>query len=405
MIHRWSVVGISVAAACLIAGCGGSSSSSSSSAAASGSATKAPYVLGVIASESGPLASTIGSQGPTIQAWGKWENAHGGIDGHPVKIIVKDDAGNPATALTAVKQMVEQDHIIALINVSGSETAYASYTKQANVPVVGGNDGSSLYETNGNFFSQGPSESTWNKVLIQVAKQKGLNKIGGMYCAEIPACQTGILTAKSNATALGGISVVSEAAVSSSATDYTAPCLKAKGSGANSLMVSAATTTQLDVATSCARQGLQVPLLVGNVEMTNAWLKVPAANGSVSVMPIFPFIDSSNAGTQAFQTAMSQYLPALKRSDSFGAETASAWTSAELFAAAASAGRLGNNPTTAGIFAGLYALKNDTLDGISAPLNYVKGADPNVKNKCAFVMEMTKGKFVEPQGMTPTCAS
>jgi branched-chain amino acid transport system substrate-binding protein len=383
---------------------GSGGSATSTTATGSGASSKAPYVLGVIASESGPLASTIGSMGPTVQAWGKWTNAHGGISGHKVVVDVVNDAGNPATALSGVKQLVEQDHIIALVNASGSETSFAAYTKQAKLPVVGGLDGSTLYETNGNYFAQGPSEKTWNEILLQVAKKRGQTKIGGIYCAEVPACAGALQTTKALAAPLG-MKLVSNSSASSTAADYTAQCLAAKQAGAQALDISAATQVQLNVATSCAKQNFRVPLLVGNIEFNNSWLKVPATDGSYGVMPVFPFTDSSSPATKAFQAAMSQYLPSVKSSSTFGAENASAWVSGALFAAAAKAGDMGNTPSSAGILKGLYALKGSTLGGLSGPLSYVQGADPNVNNKCAFQLAIANGKFTEPNGGKPTCSS
>ena len=199
--------------------------------------------------------------------------------------------------------------------------------------------------------------------------------------------------------------LVSDSAVSSTAADYTAQCLTAKQAGADVLVISAATQVQLNVADSCAKQHFQVPLLVGNIEFNNSWLKVPATDGSVGVMPVFPFTDSSNPATKEFQTAMSQYLPNIKSSSTFGAENASAWVSGALFAAAAKTGAMGNSPSPAGVFKGLYALKGSTLGGLSGPVSYVQGADPNVNNKCGFEMAISGGKFTEPTRGKPVCAS
>jgi hypothetical protein len=44
-----------------------------------------------------------------------------------------------------------------------------------------------------------------------------------------------------------------------------------------------------------------------------------------------------------------------------------------------------------------------SLGGLSAPLNYVRGNNPNTKNNCAYVLRIKAGKFIEPQGLKPVC--
>jgi branched-chain amino acid transport system substrate-binding protein len=361
-------------------------------------------VLGAIASESGPIASTVGQMGPVVTAWSKWINANGGIDGHPVKAIVMDDGGNTTTALSDVKQMVEQDHIIALLPLSGTEAAFGPYTKTANIAAIGGLDEATQYSTQGNWFSLGASPLTNTAGPLKLAAGEGLKKAALMYCAEVAACSEVVAATKTLGGPLG-ISVVSTSSISSTATDYTAQCLKAKSAGATFLEVSAAATQQLDVGTSCAQQSLKAPLVTGDINFNNSWLKVPAGNGALSVVPSFPFTDTSTPATQTFQAAIKKYDPSLQTSPSWGAAASAAWTSAQLFAAAAKAANMGNSPSTAGIFKGLYALKNETLGGLSTPINYVKGANPNVKNNCGFVMKVQDGKFVEPDGLKPFCVS
>ncbi len=56
----------------------------------------------------------LGDTGKVQQAWASWTNAHGGINGHPVKMIVKDDAPEPVGGAAVAKELVEQDHVMAI---------------------------------------------------------------------------------------------------------------------------------------------------------------------------------------------------------------------------------------------------------------------------------------------------
>src|SRR6516164_4865895 len=107
MSRKFVLPGIAVAALAISA-CG--SSSKSSSKTASGASTSAaststaststsggaaasgsPIRLGSICSCSGPEAAVIANAGKVITAWANTVNASGGINGHPVKVYVKDD--------------------------------------------------------------------------------------------------------------------------------------------------------------------------------------------------------------------------------------------------------------------------------------------------------------------------
>ena len=52
------------------------------------------------------------------QAWANTVNAAGGINGHPVKTILVDDQSNPGNSLTDVEKLVNEDHVVALVDES-----------------------------------------------------------------------------------------------------------------------------------------------------------------------------------------------------------------------------------------------------------------------------------------------
>jgi branched-chain amino acid transport system substrate-binding protein len=390
-----------------LAACG-SSSTTSTSTSSPGAATStssasgaAPYKVGVIASSSGPIAASVGGFGTAMQAWAKWTNSHGGIGGHQVQLISEDDAGSPTTALAEAKTLIQQDHVIAVFNGSGSEEAYASYMAAQKVPVIGGLDVSTTYETNGDFFSQGSSPKAGILGAMMVGAQEGHNKLAVPYCVEVPACARAAQLAKQYGPKIG-VKLVYSSGISSSAPNYTAQCIAAKAAGANALYVSAGVATALKLATDCARQGLTVPLETNSLNFSNQWLKSPASAGAISSVPEFPFTDSSTPATQAFQAAMKQSYGSQQTTDPLYGETqAEAWASGQLFVAATQG--LGNSPTAAGVRAGLYALHGSTLNGLTPPITYTQGLNPNANLNCFMVMKIVGGKFTEPQGLKTSC--
>src|SRR3984957_13684174 len=108
----------------------------------SGASTAKASVIpvGVVGSYSGTFASSESSGKPAIQAWADTVNAAGGIDGHKVKLYIEDDDANPATSLTEVETLVQQDHVVAIVGqITTNTDSWAPYIEKQGIPVVGGN--------------------------------------------------------------------------------------------------------------------------------------------------------------------------------------------------------------------------------------------------------------------------
>src|SRR5262245_492290 len=113
---RRTMAAIAAVALMLLAGCGSAETKAPAGAAKQGQGpSETPITVGFICSCTGPLAKSIGRSEEVIQAWAKYTNANGGLNGHPVKVITADDGQNPAQALKAVKKLVEQDKVMAIV--------------------------------------------------------------------------------------------------------------------------------------------------------------------------------------------------------------------------------------------------------------------------------------------------
>ena len=100
-----------------LAGCGSSKSpsatgsSATTSAGSSGGTSTAhgsPIVIGNIGSYSSAAGSAIVQEQQGLQAWVASVNAGGGIDGHPIDLILKQDNNTPATALAEARELLER---------------------------------------------------------------------------------------------------------------------------------------------------------------------------------------------------------------------------------------------------------------------------------------------------------
>src|SRR5260370_34703066 len=173
------VVGAVLAAGVLAAAC------SSSGGSTSGSPSKSTYVIGNITSETGTYASSTGGTFPTIDAWTKWTNAHGGVNGDRVKVINMDDGGIPANGIAAAKTLIA-DHVMAIVApVSNTEFSWYTMVTGAKIPVIGGQtNGGPLYQTVSLLVPQGANSTVR---LLRVAATNPHPKIAGNYCSEVTA--------------------------------------------------------------------------------------------------------------------------------------------------------------------------------------------------------------------------
>src|SRR3984957_17164289 len=402
-------------AALTAAGCSSSSSSSastpastatsgaasaSSSTAASSAASGTPFVVGALGTFTG-VASGSTADGKTVfQDWVDATNDAGGINGHPVKAFILDDQNNPATALTNAQQLVQQDHVQVIFDLSDNlESAFAKVVDTAKVPVLGQSE-SALLGTDPNFYSTGTTVEPLIWGELKAASVAKVTKIGALYCAEIASCAETVPLF----TTLGpttGVHLAYSAKVSSTASSYTAQCLGAKGAAANGVTVGAASDVALRVAESCSAQGYKPVWGSTAGEINTTCLSQPAVNGASGSVQDVPWFDNSIPATQAMQAAIAKYSPSVLTSASFGATATIGWAAGTVFATVAKTANLTPDSSQTAIIAGLDTVKNNTFGGITPPLTYTAGKAAQVP--CSFVAGISNGKWTEPIGLKTIC--
>jgi len=358
----------------------------------------APLVIGNVGSYSGAQASSEAGAKQIITAWAKWVNAHGGIRGHQVKLIVKDDQNDSTKALAAVKQLVQQDKAIAIVGEqSNGDAAWAKYVQAAGVPVVGGLAINTPFLVNPDFFPSGTNALALSYATLVNAKAKG-GPFAFLYCAESPLCAQSVPLYQGLAKAVGvGLPVLTK--VSGTSPDYTAQCVALKQAHVTSFQVGSSAAVAFKVAQACRAQGVTAAVLADGGSVTQAWATQPAVDGTVSAESSFPFTDSSVPATKEYQAAKAQYAPGI--GDAEGEVAAGAWVAGKLFEAAVAASPAGKI-TADSVKQGLYALKGETLGGLAPPLTFTAGK-PALIN-CYFNIEVTGGKITAPQGLKTSCA-
>lgn len=362
---------------------------------------KEPWAIGMICSCTGPEASSTSVSAPTLVAWADAVNAKGGVDGHRIKLIVKDDATNPGTALAEVESMVSQDHVLAIFDNSDVDNAFEAYVAGHHVPVIGSYADSTAMYTNADFFPNGSTINHEPQAFVYLARRVHAKKVADLYCAEVAICKQAT-EAGIPVFAKAGIKVSYTAAIGFAAPNYTAQCLAAKESGATAMTVGDASAVVVKVAQDCAAQGYKPVQISGDGTVAESWRTTPAMNGNLDVQPDIPFFVNSTPATRAMYAAIRKYEPSLATSPDFGEVVVEAWTSGLLFEAAAKAAHLGNGATPAQVIKGLYDLHGVTLGGMAPPLTFARNK-PTTGISCNFVMGIKNGKWTLPIGLKTIC--
>ena len=324
-------------------------------------------------------------------------NASGGIKGHQVKLIVEDDQGDATTSQADIRQLVQVDHVLAIVSpeASGTESGWASYVQQQHVAVIGGQADTTVWFTNSSFFPSGATVLTSLEMQAYAVKAAGKNSFGAVYCAEAAVCKQ-VLPALQGYGKAFGLTMPISAAIAVAAPSYTAQCLAAKQAGAQALIIDASYAAGSRFVPACAEQGYSPLYVIPSGAFDGRYLQVSQLNGA--------YVPTTNALWFASTPAVEQFKQAMAKYESgtaLGPNPMSGWTGGALFGAAAA--NLAASPTPADVFTALYGLpKNDTLNGLAPPLNFHSGA-PASQVTCFFLGQIENGTLVAAKGTAPVC--
>ncbi|MEA2170805.1 MAG: branched-chain amino acid transport system substrate-binding protein [Solirubrobacteraceae bacterium] len=400
------------ASALLFAACGSSDNSSSSGSSttsttdttSTGSATTAPtgatIKLGMVCSCTGAQAAQLAPMSKVAQAWASSVNDAGGINGAKIDLKVADDGGNPTKSAQIVKEMVEKDKVVALVGqFSLADAAWADYVASKGIPVIGGISPEAPYLTNPDFFPSGSQLVTQTVGTFLLAAEKKATNVGVMYCAESPICAQLVPLAQ-GAAQLAGLKVT-PLKVSSTAPNYTAQCLKFKNSGVDALFAAVASPVVIKITEGCAQQGFKPQTVSQTSTFSTAWLGSDALDGAVlSGFNANPY-DNSLPAVKELNDALAKYQSLTPDDAEYNYDVIGPWAGGKLFEAAAKAGNLDASSTSDDIKKALYSLKNETLGGLTGPLNFVEGKPSFVP--CYYSEQVSGGKLESLNGNKATC--
>jgi branched-chain amino acid transport system substrate-binding protein len=381
----------------ITAACSSATKSPANPGSAASNAPAAPVLIGVVGSFTGAAASALGPFQPAINAWADSVNAAGGIRGAKVKLIVKDVGSTPGPAgLTAVKELIDQNHVVAVISADVSQQTWLPYPAAHNVPVIVGGLGDSAGP---DFFQTSASEIAAGYEIAQEAKSAGPS-MGFGFCVELPDCGGLAPVLKAFAKDIGGLRVGFTESISAAQPDFTAFCQGLKNSGVKSYYIADANAVVARVNKACAAQGVTaVPLLAAG-NGSASWLTDPAYQGALVNDFNAPNFDTTNPAMKAYRDAIDKYAPSISHAASYTSIPLLAWVAGQAVLTAAN--RVDGPITSAALKTALYTFKNETLGGLSVPLTFDK-SNPSLST-CMFEWKISNGHQVVMNGGKARCA-
>lgn len=355
-------------------------------------AAKEPYVIGAVFDVTG-MGSPLGTpEKETVMMLEKQINAKGGINGHPLKVIVLDNASSEANSVTAMKKLIESEKVLAIIGPSqtGTTLSGAATVQDAGVPMVSCAAGINIVDpVKPWIFKTAQSDVHAVAKAVDYLKAKRLTKIAVISVSnafgDSGKQQLALQAPKA------GIKIVATESFGPTDTDMTAQLMRIRRSDADAVVCWGTNPGPANVAKNMKKLGIKLPLVMSHGIANKAFIDLAgdAANGVIFpagkllVAKDLPATDPQRKVLLAYAAAYKKEFG--KEADTFGGH---AYDAFQLVCNALK--KVG--PDRAKLRAELEKTKN--FVGISGVFNFTP-QDHNGLAKDAFVMVTIKnGKWV-----------
>jgi branched-chain amino acid transport system substrate-binding protein len=346
-------------------------------------------LVGASLPESGP-AGAYGVIGAAESAYFSYVNAHGGVYGRKLSLLVQDDGYDPSRTLVNVKNLVLSRNVFALLSVLGTANnqAVLPFITREKIPLVYPATGSSLMATpfQKYLFPIQVTYTVEGKVLTDyAAKTLHAKKIGVFYQNDDFGAE-GLAAVKAQVQK-DGVTLADSEPYQITDTDLSAQALKLKKAGVDAVIIFAIPQPAGTFIGTAARVGLKADLLSSSIAAQPALLQALGAAGNGIYFDNFaPLPDSLDPKVVLYRQVMKQY--GTPTTTPIGPFTLAGYGAAQVFVEGLR--RAGKNPTRAGLISALETFRNYT-GSVYPKLTYTSTAHNGVQG--AYVMISRNGAF------------
>lgn len=307
LIMVTALAGILAVMLLLLGGCSGSNSPASKTTGG-----KETYKIGAVVDVSGPSSSLGVPERNTLQMLADQVNESGGVNGHPLELTILDNKSDETEAVLAVKKLIDQQNVLAIIGCSASGTSMSMIdtVQKEEVPMISLAAASSIVEPVQDrkwVFKTAQSDLVVVNRLVGYLKENNLTRVAFLYMNN--SYGDNGWKAFQAAAGAGGLEIVTAEKFETTDKDMTPQLTRVKTSGAQATVVWAIPPSASIITRNYKDLGVGIPLLhshgVGNENFIE--LAQGAADGVL--LPIGKLTVSGQIpGTDPQKEVLDQYI-------------------------------------------------------------------------------------------------
>ncbi len=242
---------------------------------AGGAMAAEPYKVGAVFAITGPAAWLGEPERNTARMVEEQINAQGGINGHPLQIIIEDTVGEEAKAVMAVQKLINRDNVIAIVGPtrSGTTMAVIPIVEKAQVPLISCAAAEAIVNPVRKWVFKTPQKDSDAAIRIyEKMKEMNISKIAIISSTEGFGME-GRNQLKKLAPQMG-MTIVADETYGPKDTDMTAQLTKIKGSDAQAIINWSIVPGQATIIKNKKQLGITIPLFqshgFGNIKYAQA---------------------------------------------------------------------------------------------------------------------------------------
>lgn len=223
--------------------------------------TPVTYKVGALLSVTGPAAWLGTPERNTVKMIEEKINEAGGINGHPLEVIIEDTVGDATRTVTAAKKLITKDEVLAIIGPSRSGTTMAviPIVEEAEVPLISCAAAESIVVPVKRWVFKTPQKDSDAVIRIyEHMKEQGISKIA-IITGTTGFGDQGRQQLKKLAPEFG-ITIIVDETYGPEDTDMTAQLTKIKAREAEALVNWSIVAGQVIVAKNMRQLGMEIPL-------------------------------------------------------------------------------------------------------------------------------------------------
>lgn len=249
------------------------------------------YKIGLLAALSGPATQTGQHQRDGAQSAVNAINAAGGVNGRDLELVVKDDGGNPNSAVSGFNDLIRDEELLGIFGSTyGSATlAFKPLLDRTKIPVIAPN---TTHEV-----TNPPSEWLFRDIIsaeievqaaIDAAKKAGIKKIAVLHTTDAYGSQGAKLIKE------GDLEVVGSEEMPTDATDVTTQLAKLRAGNPEALFLWATTPSTGIAIKNAGQLGMNLPIVSGVASPTLGNLTAAAGSSALQHWINVGLIDPAN---------------------------------------------------------------------------------------------------------------